>query len=156
MKKQNKQLKTSKLGNLKNAKRKAVGLSSTKLVETSFFSSQQTIPLIVRPLIDGLNLTQWAENNQALIKNLLLEHRALLFRGFKIKTAPEFQEFVQVSSQGKLLEYIDRTSPRKTLKQNVYTSTIYPAKYPIILHNELSYGIKYPLRIYFCCTIRWQ
>lgn len=152
MKEQNPQRKTARLPKLKNVKRRAVGLSSAKLVDTSFISSQQTIPLVVRPLIDGLDLTEWAKNNRDLIETLLLQHRALLFRGFKVKTAKEFQQFVKVTSKGQLLEYIDRTSPRTTLEERVYTSTVYPANYPIVLHNELSYAIKYPLKIYFCCT----
>ena len=151
MKEQNPQLRTFRLSKFKSPKRRAVGLSSAKLVETSFISSQQTIPLVVRPLIDGLDLTQWAKNNRSLVETLLLQHRALLFRGFKVKTAEEFQQFVKVTSEGKLLKYIDRTSPRTTVGEQVYTSTVYPAKYPIVLHNELSYAIKYPLKIYFCC-----
>ncbi len=150
MKEQNSQLKISNFSKLKNTKRRAVGLSSAKLVETGFISSQQAIPLVVQPLIDGLDITQWAENNRDLVKTLFLQHRALLFRGFNVKTAQEFQEFVKVTSDGELLKYVDRSSPRTTVGGQVYTSTIYPAEYPIILHNELTYTIQYPLKIYFC------
>lgn len=150
MKQQNSQLKTSKFHKLKNVKRRAVDLSATKLVETSFISSQQTIPLVIEPVIDGLDITKWTQNNLDLVKSLFLQHRALLFRGFKVKTVREFQEFVKASSDGKLLKYIDRSSPRTSVKDQIYTSTIYPAEYPIILHNELTYTIKYPLKIYFC------
>lgn len=150
MKEQNTELRTSRFPKLKNAKRRAVGLSSAKLVETGFISSQQTIPLVVKPLIDGLDITQWSQNNLDLVKTLFLQHRALLFRGFKVKTAREFQEFVKVTSDGELLKYVDRSSPRTTVGGQVYTSTIYPAEYPILMHNELTYTIKYPLKIYFC------
>ncbi|BAZ22950.1 taurine catabolism dioxygenase TauD/TfdA [Kalymmatonema gypsitolerans NIES-4073] len=150
MKEQNPQIKTS-YPKLKNAQRRSVDLSSAKLVETCFISSQQSIPLVVKPRIDGLDITQWAKNNRGLVNTLLLQHRALLFRNFKVKTAQEFKQFVEVTSEGELLQYVDRTSPRTTVGEQVYTSTVYPAEYPILLHNELTYAIKYPLKIYFCC-----
>ena len=127
-------------------------LSSGKLVETGFISSQQAIPLVIKPIIDGLDLSQWVQNNRGEVEALLLKHGALLFRGFKIKTAADFQQFAEVYSEGKLLKYVDRTSPRTAVEQNVYTSTVYPAEYPIPLHHELTYGIEYPLKVYFCCT----
>ena len=150
MKEQNLQLGTSRFSKLKDAKRRAVDLSSAKLVETGFISSQQTIPFVVKPLIDGLDITEWAQNNRDFVKTLLLQHRALLFRGFKVKTAQQFQQFAKVTSNGELLNYVDRSSPRTTVGEQVYTSTVYPPEYPILLHNELTYTIKYPLKIYFC------
>ncbi len=151
MKEQNPQRRTSRFPKLKNAKRRTVSLSSAKLVETGLISSRKTIPLVIQPLIDGLDLTQWAKNNRGLVETLLLQHRALLFRGFKLKTAEKLKQFVKVTSDGELLKYVDRTSPRTTVREQIYTSTIYSAEYPILLHNELSYAIKYPLKIYFCC-----
>lgn len=150
MKERNPQLKTSKMPQLKNIKRRAVDLSSAKLVETDFISSEQAIPFVVKPSVDGLDITQWVQNNRDLVKTLFLQHRALLFRGFKVKTAQEFQQFVKATSDGEPLKYVDRSSPRTKVENQVYTSTIYPAEYHIILHNELTYTIRYPLKIYFC------
>ena len=151
MKEQNPHLTNSKLSKLKNIKRRTVGLSSAKLIETDFIDSQQTIPLVIKPVVDGLDIVKWTESNRGLVETLLLKHRALLFRGFKINTTEEIKYFVQNTSDGELIKYVDRTSPRTTVKGQVYTSTIYPSEYPILLHNELSYAIKYPLKIYFCC-----
>lgn len=134
---------------LKNTKRRSI--SSAQLIETSFISPQQAIPLVVQPTIDGLDLTQWAKNNRDLVETLLLQHRALLFRGFKIKKLEDFKQFVRVTSDGELLKYLERSSPRKTVRGEIYTSTVYPAEYPILPHNELSYAINYPLKVYFCC-----
>ena len=136
----------------KKIQRRAIRLSSSNLVKTGLISSQQSIPLVIQPVIDGLDIIQWVENNQDFVDTLLLQHRALLFRGFEVKTAQEFQQFVKITSDGELLNYVDRSSPRTTVGEQVYTSTVYPADYPILLHNELTYTIKYPLKIYFCCT----
>lgn len=142
----------STISKLKRTQRRAVSLSADQLIETGFLSSGQPIPLVIKPVVEGLDITQWAQNNQTLLKNLLLQHGALLLRGFKVKTAEKLNQFVQASSDGKLLKYIDRTSPRTTVKGKIYTSTIYPAEYPIMLHHELTYAVNYPLKIYFCCT----
>ncbi|MBO3458675.1 TauD/TfdA family dioxygenase [Aetokthonos hydrillicola Thurmond2011] len=150
MKEKNTQLGISKFSSLRNVQRRAVNLSSVKLIQTGFISSQQTIPFVIQPLIDGLDITEWTQNNQGLVKTLFLQHRALLFRGFKVKTTQQFQDFVKASSDGELLTYVDRSSPRTAVAGQIYTSTVYPAEYPILLHHELTYTIKYPLKLYFC------
>lgn len=142
----------SNLSKLKSARRRAVSLSSTKLVETSFLSPEKAIPLVITPVAEGLDITQWIQDNQDLCQTWLLQHGALLFRGFKVKTAEKLHQFVNSTAKGDLLSYIDRTSPRTTIQGKVYTSTIYPAAYPILLHHELTYAVNYPLKIYFCCT----
>jgi hypothetical protein len=38
------------------------------------------------------------------------------------------------------------------LGDQVYTSTEFPAQYPISMHNELSYSASWPSRLYFCCV----
>lgn len=152
MKELNSRLKKNQFSKLKNIKRQAFDLSSAKLIKTNFVSSEQTIPYIIEPVIDGLNLIQWAKNNRELIKTLFLQHRALLFRGFETKTAEILKQFVETTSNKEILRYIDRTSPRIALKGNIYTSTVYPPEYSIFLHNELTYAVRYPLKIYFCCV----
>ena len=151
MKSSNSPPKIYSLSKLKNIRRRTIDLASTKLVETSFISSQQAIPFVIKSKIDGLDISQWMQHNRNWVENLLLQHGALLFRGFQVKTAGDFQQFAEVTVDGKLLKYIDRTSPRTAVGNKIYTSTIYPANYQILLHNELTYALKYPRKVYFCC-----
>lgn len=98
-----------------------------------------------------VKLADWAATNRAHIDACLLEHRALLFRGFPVKTADDFQAFVHATSNGPLLEYKDRSTPRYEVADGVYVSTIYPNDQRIHPHNEGTYWKTWPLKIGFCC-----
>jgi alpha-ketoglutarate-dependent taurine dioxygenase len=99
-----------------------------------------------------MNLVNWASENRETVTQLLLAHRAVLFRGFQITTPAQLNEFIKATSEGELLEYRDRSSPRHEVLDRIYTSTDYPAEHPIFLHNEGTYWLSWPLKIYFCCV----
>ena len=80
----------------------------------------------------------------------LLRHGAILFRGFGIGSAAQFEEVVR-SVSPELIEYGERSSPRSKVSGTVYTSTDHPADQPIFLHNEQSYTLNWPMKIWFCC-----
>jgi alpha-ketoglutarate-dependent taurine dioxygenase len=97
------------------------------------------------------DLASWASAHRDLVSRWLLEHRALLFRGFRVPDAEAFHAAVCATSPGPLLEYRDRSTPRYEVGQRVYVSTVYPANEQIHLHNEGTYWTTWPLKIYFCC-----
>jgi alpha-ketoglutarate-dependent taurine dioxygenase len=120
-------------------------------VTTGYLSTDAMRPLVLTPRRPDIDLVDWALRHQSQIAQLLLEHRALLFRGFRVATAEYFQTFVHATSEGPLLEYKDRSTPRHEVGQGVYVSTIYPAEQHIQLHNEGTYWKVWPLKLYFCC-----
>lgn len=131
--------------------RKPVKIYADTLVKIHF--SSQPIPLIIEPAIAEVNLLTWAANNREIIKTWLLQHKALLFRNFNVTSTAEFDQFIGLTSNGELLEYRDRSSPRHEVGNKIYTSTDYPPEQSIFLHNEGTYWQTYPLKIYFCCLI---
>lgn len=131
--------------------RKRIGLSRESVVKTGYLNPGQAIPFVVEPAVERVDLAAWARDNHGLIQDLLLEHRAVLFRGFTIRNANDFKNFVQASSNGDLLEYTDRSTPRHEVEGRIYVSTIYPSDQRISLHNEGTYWLAWPLKIYFCC-----
>lgn len=139
------------LDRLKLAKRRAVSLSQRELIKTDYMTQGQTLPLVIEPAVDGLDLTAWAARNQEFIRGHLLSHGAIVFRGFKMRTALQFEQFIRNVSSGPL-EYYERSSPRHNVSGNIYTSTDYPADQTIFLHNENSYQHSWPLRIFFFCV----
>ena len=143
------------VNSLMSASRKAVNVSPAKLVETEFLL-ETSIPLFVKPTVDGVDLVHWADSNRQFIDTLLLQHRAILFRNFRTNTLAAFHQFVKATSNGELLDYRDRSSPRHEVGEKVYTSTDYPAKQHIFLHNEGTYWLTWPLKIYFGCLIAPQ
>lgn len=139
------------LGDLGKFKRKTVKVSQAELIDVQPLLPGKNIPVVIKPVVEGLNLLKWAQNNTETIEALLLQHRALLFRDFHINTTDLFNEFIKVTSKGELLEYRDRSSPRHEISNKIYTSTDYPAEQRIFLHNEGTYWLTWPLKIYFGC-----
>lgn len=131
------------------AKPRAVRLSQKDLVTSSYLDGQK-LPLVVRPVIEGVNLPIWAQQNRPWIETELSAHGAILFRGFRINSVGDFRGFA-TSVSNELIVYRERSSPRTELAHGVYTSTDHPAHQPIALHNEQSYTLNWPMKIIFCC-----
>lgn len=147
----NTELKNVNFSKLGTVRRKAVSLSSEELIKTSYFHSENSLPAIIQPAGERLNLAAWATNNRASITTQLLKHGGILFRGFEIGGVAGFQQFIQAVG-GDLLEYSFRSTPRSQVSGNIYTSTEYPAEQFIPLHNEMAYSTNWPLKIAFFCV----
>ncbi len=137
----------NKIGTIK---RKKLNLSSQELVKIYNLESGEDLPIIIEPSGENLNLISWANNNLELIENYLLKQGGILFRNFPLNGIPEFEKFIQ-SNFGKLLEYSYRSTPRTQVNNQVYTSTEYPPKASIPLHNEMAYSKSWPMKICFYC-----
>ena len=125
--------------------------STIDLVQTEHLTADSQIPFVVRPSRDDTDLVSWASSGRHLIETQLIQYRAMLFRGFQVKTPAYFHNFVEATSTGPLLEYKDRSTPRYEVGERVYVSTIYPAEQRIHPHNEGTYWSTWPRKIYFCC-----
>ncbi|WP_016951655.1 TauD/TfdA family dioxygenase [Anabaena sp. PCC 7108] len=136
---------------LRLAKRRSFNPQQQEWVKTSFLNGDSSLPLIVSPAMDGVNLTNWASQHQNWMESSLSQYGGLLFRGFRIDNMDEFVQFIQATSQGELLEYTYRSTPRTQLQDKVYTSTEYPADQFISMHNENAYSTSWPMKIWFCC-----
>ncbi|YAF98109.1 MAG: TauD/TfdA family dioxygenase [Nodularia sp. CChRGM 3473] len=137
--------------NLKSFKRKQVILSQEELTKTEFLQSEQYLPLVIKPVIDGINLTNWAFNNQEWIETQLFKYGGLLFRNFNIHEIDGIEAFIQTIS-GELIEYSYRSTPRSQVSGKIYTSTEYPPEQSILLHNEMAYSLNWPMKICFVCV----
>jgi alpha-ketoglutarate-dependent taurine dioxygenase len=107
-------------------------------------------PLVMTPLVSGLDLAGWARQCLPVILQSLHLHGAVLFRGFRVTDASAFERVARAVA-GEPLSYEERSSPRSVVKGHVYTSTDHPADQHIFLHNEQSYNLVFPLRLLFCC-----
>jgi alpha-ketoglutarate-dependent taurine dioxygenase len=110
-----------------------------------------SLPIALTAVVPDVRLHEWAAEHWAEVEPLLLSQGALLFRGFHVDSAPSLDRFVAATSSG-ALPYEERSSPRSQVEGNVYTSTDHPPEYSIFLHNEQSYNLRFPLRLYFSCV----
>ncbi len=131
-------------------KRRVAVTSLADLVEIAPLFPDPALPLVVRPRLSGLDLPAWAAEHRQLLDDHLLRHGGILFRGFAIDGAAQFESLIQ-SLSGGALEYRERSSPRSLVEGKIYTSTDYPPSQPIFLHNENSYQSVWPRKIFFCC-----
>jgi alpha-ketoglutarate-dependent taurine dioxygenase len=119
------------------------------------FATIQTdnlLPLIITPISQDMYLSEWAAQNKELINLKLQSHGAILFRDFNNTDIEEFEKFSKVVSN-EIMIYRERSSPRHTVQNNVYTSTDYPPSQKIFPHNEHSYSRTFPLKLFFYCSI---
>lgn len=139
------------LNKFKGFKPKAVRVSEGRLVRTGYLEDGETLPLLIQPEVEGLKLAVWAAGQREMIGRELMKHGAILFRGFNVASVAEFEEFARAISP-ELLEYGERSSPRSRIGGGVYTSTDHPAEQHILLHNEQSYTLNWPMKIWFYCA----
>jgi alpha-ketoglutarate-dependent taurine dioxygenase len=131
-------------------RRKPVSLTRVRLVMAEPIGEGSRLPLVIRPATEGVDLAAWALSNREFIQARLLDHGGILFRNFNLVSPDHFEQFA-IACSAELLEYREPTSPRTLIKNNIYTSTDYPADQSIFLHNENSYRHTWPLKIFFFC-----
>jgi len=133
-------------------KRRAVSVSNAGPVTAGRLSADQTLPLVIEPAVERVELGGWAAQHHDFIDDRLREHGAMLFRGFQVEGLEGLEQFI-TSVSGSLLEYNDGSSPRTKVSGNIYTSTDHPPEHRIFLHNENSYSYSWPLKIFFSCVL---
>ncbi|HEU4595055.1 MAG TPA: amino acid adenylation domain-containing protein, partial [Pyrinomonadaceae bacterium] len=137
------------LQKLRSVRRKGVDLRQVNPVRAEDLSPGETLPLVLRPATDGVDVTSWAGRNRDYIQTELLKHGAILFRGFALRTVPAFGAFAAAVCPQLFIDYGDL--PRADQGQKVYTSTPYPPNQMILYHNESSHMHRWPMKIMFFC-----
>ena len=99
----------------------------------------------------GKQFDDVVQHHRDTLDALLLEHGAVLFKGFDVGSLERFHHCTRQLSDA-AASYIDGNSPRTKLSESIYTSTEYPPELSISMHNELSYSHAWPARLYFCCV----
>ncbi len=56
------------------------------LVEVEPLRPEGALPLLVRPVVEGVDLIEWCRSNREWIREKLLESGGTLFRGFAVRT----------------------------------------------------------------------
>jgi alpha-ketoglutarate-dependent taurine dioxygenase len=109
----------------------------------------EPFPPVVTDLSGRHAAASWASAHREQIAELLCGYGALLFRNFPM-SLDSFTEFARQMS-ATVQVFNEESSPRSQIVGNVYTSTDYPARYPIQMHSEYSYSSRWPMKLFFCC-----
>ncbi|NRA00805.1 MAG: TauD/TfdA family dioxygenase [Myxococcales bacterium] len=110
------------------------------------------LPLIIEPIDDPDpgRLSSWLTDNESWVQNRLTEYGALLFRGFAVEGAADFEGVARSVDADLKKEYLG-TSPRDALSEYVFSASELPGYYPIPQHCEMSFIKHPPRRVFFCC-----
>lgn len=127
------------------------------MTTSSGFSTQRMpgihFPLLVTPAAeDAGDLVALAGRHRDIIDAWLLENGAVLFRGFNISSAEHFGEVVDAMTVERL-DYTYRSTPRTSLGSRIFTTTVYPPRLEIPLHQENAYQRDWPMRVAFSCRV---
>ena len=127
------------------------------MIKTGLIDPEHSVPFVIE--YDSTNgrpepglQTSWYRDNHDFVEQKLIDHGAVLFRGFDINTPAAFARLTRSIAPG-LLDCLDDNGPRTKITSGIYTSTEYPAEYQLSMHSEYAYSHKFPTRLYFCCIV---
>lgn len=116
--------------------------------------NDNVFPLTVSPK-GNTNLSTWlssSQNNRDQVDILLKKHKAVLFRGFDIKSHDDFHNVVE-ATQYKGMEYLGGAAVRTQLTDRVFTANESPPSEKIPFHHELAQTPEPPTHLFFFCEL---
>ncbi|CAF0737423.1 unnamed protein product [Brachionus calyciflorus] len=117
--------------------------------------NQTEFPLIFGPQTENITLENtlgYISENLDTILNELKNHGAILFRGFPINDAKDFNDFC-LSFGWEDLPYIGGAAVRKNVYGVVFTANEAPPDQPIPFHHEMAQVPKFPSHLFFYCDV---
>jgi alpha-ketoglutarate-dependent taurine dioxygenase len=114
-------------------------------------SGENALPLyVVQAESENASLSELVRDRINHFAALILEHRGVLFRGFRVREAADFQAVIDALNATPM-DYTYGSTPRTHVEGSVFTATEYPSHVEIPLHCENAYQRTWPLWISFCC-----
>jgi alpha-ketoglutarate-dependent taurine dioxygenase len=136
-------------GGLRGMRRRAV--ATAELVRTGYLPGNEgRLPLVVTPAVDNVDLAAWCQSHKQEVEGYFDKHGAILFRGFGLQDASDFESVASAIAGELFAEYGDL--PPESASERVYGSTPYPPDKMILFHNESSHLSSWPLRQFFFCV----
>ncbi|XP_065656062.1 dapdiamide synthesis protein DdaC [Hydra vulgaris] len=125
---------------------------STELGMPEYLSHHSNKNLLVVRCNDTNNVTlcDAANKFRFYIDENLSQYSAILFKKLPIKTESDFNLFMSHSGY-KSIAYVAGNASRSKLVGEVYETSNEPADLSIEPHNEMSYHVTFPRKIFFCC-----
>ena len=140
----------AKFARLRAVRPKPLGARPEALVRAEPLMKGSGLPLVYGPAVPDLDLVKWAAENRAAVEQSLAAHGALLFRGFPLDPARDFEPFAAALCSRLFRD--NGEHPRQSVSGNVYTPVFYPQEQKVLWHNENSFNHEWPARIWFCCV----
>ncbi|CAN1836815.1 Clavaminate synthase-like protein At3g21360 [Linum perenne] len=98
------------------------------------------------------DFTSAVESEKPYLESLLQKTGAILFRGFPLSTASQFDQFVEAFGYSDH-PYVGGLASRTHIVGRVYTSNESPPDQKIPFHHEMSQAAKFPTKVFFFCEV---
>ncbi|KAI4355581.1 hypothetical protein L6164_004339 [Bauhinia variegata] len=98
------------------------------------------------------HLTQSIKNERPFLESVLLKSGAILFRGFPVKTASDFNDVVEAFGYEEL-PYVGGAAPRTNVVGRVFTANESPPDQKIPFHHEMAQVPEFPSKLFFFCEV---
>lgn len=135
---------------MKATRRRAIDINAP-LVAPSTPHHRGTMPLVVGPTTSDVDLAGWCAAYRETFEDWLLEHGAVLFRGFGLTRPTQFEAVAENLVPSLFGDYGDL--PKEESGERIYHSTPYPENMAILFHNESSHLPSWPTRQFFFCVV---
>ncbi|KAH1055105.1 hypothetical protein J1N35_033170 [Gossypium stocksii] len=96
--------------------------------------------------------TEAIKSHKLFLDSLLLKSGALLFRGFPVKTAKDFNDVVEAFGFEEL-PYVGGAAPRTNVVGRVFTANESPPDQKIPFHHEMAQVPEFPSKLFFFCEV---
>ena len=110
-------------------------------------------PLVIRPApgadTSPQALVNFLDGHKRWARDRLEREGALLFRGFQVTNASDFESVAVSLEPGQLATTYEGTSPRTSLSPHVKTAADLPPTSVVPAHAEMSFAPRPPARLYF-------
>ncbi|XP_059175090.1 uncharacterized protein LOC131955129 [Physella acuta] len=107
---------------------------------------------VLDPIQTAKQACDWLASQKANIESQLLKHGAILFRGFPLQSAQDFDDFVTAYGL-ESLSYVGGAAPRVKVTENVFTANEAPPEKRIPFHHEMAQVPVSPSILFFYCDI---
>lgn len=98
----------------------------------------------------SLPLAEFIRDRVDDLRSSVLQHGAVLFRGFHVPDAAGFQAFIE-ALKTESMDYKYKSTPRTRVDRDIFTATEYPRQLEIPMHCENAYQRVWPMWISLCC-----
>jgi alpha-ketoglutarate-dependent taurine dioxygenase len=135
---------------LKSIRPQSVLLADDEIFRVAPLQPGEKLPIVLGPASDDADLPKLASLHRRFIESKLLEHGAILFRGFDTGSVPAFERYTTSACSELFSE--NGEHPRENIAGNVYTPVFFPPDRQLLWHNENTFNYRWPQKIWFCCV----
>lgn len=140
----------------------ATQLCTDGMVQAIVLSGQREVdglafPLVLKPakqeLTQRASALQWFRQYGDLIREAMLDHGAVFFRGFPLSGADDFEAAMDAAAFDEM-PYVGGAAPREVVtRRRVLTANESPPEQPIPFHHEMAQVPSPPGYVFFCCEV---